>query len=68
MAGTEEEVGSAEEQPASNRFRVDNNGEGPLFILKSGLIPRPFGSETNMFASQTPFDTSGLCPGVIHFL
>ncbi len=31
-------------------------------LIKCGLIPRPFGSETNMFAEQTPFNTPMALP------
>jgi len=36
-----------------------------LFI-KCGLITRPLGPEIYTFSQQTPFDTSALCPGVVH--
>ncbi len=32
------------------------------YLIKCGLIPRPFGSETNMFAEQTPFNTPMALP------
>ncbi len=33
-----------------------------VLLIKCGLIPRPFGSETNMFAEQTPFNTPMALP------
>ncbi len=33
-----------------------------IALIKCGLIPRPFGSETNMFAEQTPFNTPMALP------
>lgn len=37
-----------------------------ILFYKSHLIPRPSGSETTLFAEQTPLITPGQSPGVIN--
>ncbi len=46
----------------SNRENTGIMGSSLGGLIKCGLIPRPFGSETNMFAEQTPFNTPMALP------
>jgi|GEM_PF-4689111 len=58
--------GTAQLMCRTKRFVLVQANRSQVYFHKSGLILRPSGSETNVFALQTPFDTSGLCPGVVH--